>query len=115
LTTETKSRPGSELLLRPLGTRWQYTISYRSIKGVLVLTAVPDLAYVYEHGECNKAAEVLSGGSPEEFPERYAHGSAIELVPLGVPQILLSGKYDTHWAPMIAGYSVSKYEFIQTL
>lgn len=47
---------------------------------------------------------MLIGGSPEEFPERYAHGSAIELVPLGVPQILLSGKYDTHWAPMIAGY-----------
>ena len=39
------------------------------------------------------AAELL-GGTPAEVPERYAVASPIELLPLGVPQHLVSGARD---------------------
>jgi acetyl esterase/lipase len=34
----------------------------------------------------------LMGGSPEERPDRYAAGSPIELLPLGVPSAFLAGR-----------------------
>jgi pimeloyl-ACP methyl ester carboxylesterase len=36
----------------------------------------------------------LLGGSPEEVPEHYAAGSPMRLLPLGVPQRLLTGEDD---------------------
>lgn len=36
----------------------------------------------------------LMGGTPEEHPERYAHGSPVELLPLGIPQVLIVGVND---------------------
>lgn len=36
----------------------------------------------------------LMGGGPDEVPERYAHGSPIRLLPLGVPQVLVVGDSD---------------------
>lgn len=38
--------------------------------------------------------ERLLGGSPESVPERYAHGSPIELLPFGVRQLLIVGEND---------------------
>jgi len=38
--------------------------------------------------------ERLMGGSPEAVPERYAHASPIELLPLGVRQLLIVGEDD---------------------
>ena len=37
----------------------------------------------------------LLGGGPDAVPERYAAASPIELLPLGVPQVLLHGTADT--------------------
>ena len=36
----------------------------------------------------------LLGGTPETVPERYAAGSPAELLPLGVPQLLVHGERD---------------------
>jgi pimeloyl-ACP methyl ester carboxylesterase len=37
----------------------------------------------------------LLGGDPGAVPERYAAVSPIELLPLGVPQVLVHGRADT--------------------
>ena len=36
----------------------------------------------------------LLGGTPATVPERYAHASAIRLLPLGVPQVLVIGEHE---------------------
>jgi acetyl esterase/lipase len=42
----------------------------------------------------------LIGGSPAEQPERYRHGSPIEQLPLGVPQVFFTGQmFAAHSAP----------------
>ena len=40
------------------------------------------------------AAAELLGGNPDQAPERYAVASPIELLPLGVPQVLIHGTAD---------------------
>jgi pimeloyl-ACP methyl ester carboxylesterase len=41
----------------------------------------------------------LLGGSPQEVPEHYAAGSPVQLLPLGVPQRLLTGVADSAVPP----------------
>jgi acetyl esterase/lipase len=55
--------------------------------------AVCDLGEAYRlwHGG---AARALMGGSPEQVPERYAVGDPIELVPVGMPVLLVHGSQD---------------------
>jgi acetyl esterase/lipase len=55
--------------------------------------AVCDLAGAYRlwHGG---AVRALMGGAPEQLPERYAVGDPIELVPLGMPALLVHGSAD---------------------
>lgn len=36
----------------------------------------------------------LLGGSPASVPEHYAHASAMKLIPLGVPQVLVAGTHE---------------------
>jgi acetyl esterase/lipase len=38
--------------------------------------------------------EQLMGGSPETVPDRYAQGSPVQLLPAGVPQVLIVGEGD---------------------
>jgi len=68
--------------------------------GVLGLAPAPDLANLSQTGVCENVVDKLMGGSPTEFPERYALGSPIELVPIGVPQLLVIGAYDDNWGPV---------------
>jgi acetyl esterase/lipase len=70
------------------------------IKGVLALAPAADLAYLHEQKICGHVIDKLMGGSPEEYPGRYALASATQLVPLSVPQQLVIGKYDSSWAPV---------------
>jgi dipeptidyl aminopeptidase/acylaminoacyl peptidase len=42
----------------------------------------------------NGVVQDLIGGTPEEMPERYATASPIELLPLGVRQVLVHGTED---------------------
>ncbi len=65
-----------------------------ALRGILGLAAAPDLARVHASGACEGAMDVVVGGAPDEVPGRYAQTSPIEMVPLGIPQILISGAHD---------------------
>jgi acetyl esterase/lipase len=56
--------------------------------------AVCDLARASRLGLSGGAADGLMGGPPERVPERYAAGSPIERLPLGVPTLLVHGGRD---------------------
>jgi acetyl esterase/lipase len=64
------------------------------LKGVVALAAVSDLARALEMGLSQGVVREFMGGSPHQFPERYAEASPSELLPLGVEQILLHGTLD---------------------
>lgn len=68
-----------------------------NIKGVLGLAPAPDLAHLHEKAVCGHVIDKLMGGSPEQRPERYAIASASELVPIGIPQLLVIGSHDKAW------------------
>ncbi len=70
------------------------------LRGVLALAPAPDLAFLHQEQVCGHVIDGLMGGSPEAFPERYAAGSPVELVPLAVPQLLVIGQLDRNWAPV---------------
>ena len=44
------------------------------------------------------------GGSPIEYPQRYAYGSPMQLAPVGVPQKHVIGVRDIVWAPAGRSY-----------
>jgi acetyl esterase/lipase len=78
-----------------------------AIRGVVGLAAITDLA-TYRIGppkSCHASVEPLLGGTPEDVPERYAHTSPIERLPLGVPQVFIHGERD----PTVSLESVSSY------
>jgi acetyl esterase/lipase len=56
--------------------------------------AVCDLARASRLGLSGGAADALMGGPPERVPKRYAAGSPIERLPLGVPTLLVHGGRD---------------------
>ena len=63
------------------------------LRGVLSLAGIADLRHASALGL--GAVDRLMGGTPEKVPERYAAGSPADLLPLGVPQLLLHGRDDT--------------------
>jgi acetyl esterase/lipase len=64
------------------------------IHGVISLAGVGDLSLPEYQAICGRVVQTLMEGNPSEVPERYAHGSPIELLPLDVPQILVQGAGD---------------------
>jgi pimeloyl-ACP methyl ester carboxylesterase len=77
-----------------------------AIHAVVSLAGITDLARAKAEGICADAAEQLVGAGPEVFPRRYAQASAEQLLPLGVPQVLVQGSRDhivppSHVAPYI--------------
>ena len=76
-------------------------------RGVLGLAPAPDLEFLYEHGTCDSAVGKLMGGSPEEFPERYAAGSVANRIPQRTPQIAVIGRYDETWRPVGVRYAMA--------
>jgi len=65
-----------------------------SIRGAVSLAGVGDLSRMDGQPGCGDAVLKLMGGTREEVPLRYALGSPWELLPLGVPLILLQGRQD---------------------
>jgi acetyl esterase/lipase len=89
LWTAARSRmpPGSEL----------HAADPLPIRGVVDLAGPGDLKaeIAVEVGACqSRVVEALLGGSPGEVPERYLQASPAEMLPLGVPQILIWGDSD---------------------
>lgn len=58
------------------------------------LAGVVDLRQAWRLKLSGSVVETLLGGNPEEVPERYAAASPMELIPLGVPQLLVHGVDD---------------------
>ena len=61
---------------------------------VVALAAVSDLRESAERVGPEGAVARFLGGMPSEIPERYEEASPRELLPLGVPQILVHGDAD---------------------
>jgi acetyl esterase/lipase len=61
---------------------------------VVALAAVCDLAEAARLNLGDGAVVDLLGGPPELVADRYAAASPVELVPLGVPQVLVHGRDD---------------------
>ena len=53
-----------------------------------------DLARVHEFNLSRGVAVEFLGGTPEQYPERYAAASPKALLPLGVPQLIVQGEAD---------------------
>jgi len=66
-----------------------------TLAGVVALAGIPDLAGYAAPEGCGAAVAELLGGEPAEVPHRLRRASPIELVPLGVRQILVAGSRDS--------------------
>ena len=55
---------------------------------------VADLRAAASNGVGSGAVQALMGGDPTDVPERYEMGSPTELLPLGVPSVLVHGESD---------------------
>jgi dipeptidyl aminopeptidase/acylaminoacyl peptidase len=64
------------------------------VRTVVSLAGVVDLAEASRRGLGNGVTDELLGGTPETVPDRYARASPLELLPLGVRQILVHGTED---------------------
>jgi acetyl esterase/lipase len=64
------------------------------VRAAVSLAGVVDLREAWRLRLSNGVVRDLMEGTPEEVPERYAVGSPAELVPLGVPQLLIHGEDD---------------------
>lgn len=68
-----------------------------SVRGVLDLAGPIDLTMNVAGYEalCRDAVITrLVGGPPAAVPERYAQASALKLLPLGIPQVILTGEHE---------------------
>ena len=66
--------------------------------GVLALAPAADLGYLHEQAVCDGVIDKLMGGSPRQFPVRYAQVDPSKLSRLDVPQRLVIGAHDQSWA-----------------
>jgi len=69
------------------------------VNAVLALAPAADLEFLHEQQVCEHVVDKLMGGSPAQFPDRYRWGDPMQLVPDGVRQVLIIGKYDADWGP----------------
>jgi acetyl esterase/lipase len=65
-----------------------------TLKGVVALAAVSDLAEGHALKLGDGAVGDFMGGGPRDFPDRYAIASPAALLPLGIKQILIHGTED---------------------
>ncbi len=65
-----------------------------ALRAAISLAGVVDLYACWRYHLSNQVVEEFLGGAPQEFPERYAVASPMELLPLGVRQVLVHGTED---------------------
>lgn len=73
------------------------------LAGVVALAGIPDLAEFASPEGCGAAVAELLGGAPGKRAGRLRRASPIELLPLGLPQVLIAGGRDTIVPPSHAG------------
>jgi len=64
------------------------------VRAAVSLAGVVDLREARRLRLSEDVVRELMGGTPDEVPDRYAAGSPAELIPLGVPQVLIHGAAD---------------------
>jgi acetyl esterase/lipase len=66
------------------------------VRGVVSLAGIVDLRAYAERGleRCVAGELAVMGGPPERYPERYAAVSPAELLPLGIPHVLVWAEQD---------------------
>ncbi len=64
------------------------------VAGVATLAGITDLISFADRGLCGGAVRIFLGGMPEEVPRRYVAASPLELLPLGIPALIVHGKKD---------------------
>jgi pimeloyl-ACP methyl ester carboxylesterase len=72
-----------------------------SLAGAVDLRLTIDLGGFFSFSNGGPAVRALLGGSPKDVPERYAAADPGELLPLGVPQILVQGSADDQIPPAL--------------
>ncbi|MFC2157999.1 alpha/beta hydrolase family protein [Acidobacteriota bacterium] len=72
---------------------------------VISLAGIGDLKEATTSKICGSSVAQLMGGDEVQFPARYSEGSPMELLPLGVRQILIQGRED----PIVPLDSVKAY------
>jgi len=86
-----------------------HTAAPLPVRGVVNLAGPLDLtANVagYESLCRDSVVTKLLGGTPAQVPERYAHASAMSLLPLGVPQVLVWGEHEAFVPrPLVEAYA----------
>lgn len=65
------------------------------LQGAISLAGVTNLRRGFELNLSDGVVGELLGGGPDQYPERYYGASPSELLPLGVPQVLIHGEEDT--------------------
>jgi acetyl esterase/lipase len=65
-----------------------------ALRGAVSLAGVVDLREAWNRRLSNGVVRELIGGTPDETPDRYAIASPPQLLPLGVPQVLIHGTRD---------------------
>ncbi len=87
---------GGHLALWAAGKRRDGTLHTKRIRirAVIGLAPITDLADACHRGIGGDVVAELIGGLPDQVPERYESASPMELLPLGVRQILLHGTAD---------------------
>jgi acetyl esterase/lipase len=81
-----------------------HTANPLAVNGVFGLAPAPDLEALSASGVCGKVIDRLMGGTPADHGDRYAAGSPVRLMPIGVPQSLVVGARDASWAPSGRAY-----------
>jgi acetyl esterase/lipase len=71
-----------------------YTGQNQWLIAAISLAGVADLHTAWELGLGDRAVGKLIGGGPDEYPERYAEASPLELLPMGLKQVLIHGRSD---------------------
>ena len=77
----------------PADTPW-HTPGVARIRVVVALAAVSELASGYDQKLGHGAVAALMGGSPGQYPDRYAAADPAGLLPIGVPLRILHGGLD---------------------
>ncbi|NWJ46175.1 MAG: alpha/beta hydrolase [Chloroflexi bacterium] len=72
-----------------------YTRNPLRFKGVVPLAGVLNLRRACELHLSDNVTEQFMGGTPADYPDRYAFASPEEMLALGVPQIIIHGTEDS--------------------
>jgi len=68
--------------------------AHGAVTDAVSLAGVTDLEDAWARGLSSDATGGFMGGSPAEVPERYAEGSPMAMLPIGVPMLLVHGDRD---------------------